>query len=103
VPAVSWQVSSDEHPSTEIREAIDAMEPGAELSEGQLAQLRDAKEAAKGALDQGVAGAAPREVDDGDEVPWFKTTISGHAEGDSAKGEPGDFVEVRVEQVAAPS
>lgn len=94
---MSFSVSTAVHPASEIRGAVENMEPAAHLGDEQLALLRQGKETAIALLDSGAIGDADAERED----IYFSASISGHA----AEGSPqaGDSLVVSVAQQTAPS
>lgn len=76
---MSFSVSTKPHSATEIRSAIEHVEPGAHLSDRQLTVLRAGKAQALATLDAGDFADAGESSD-----LFFVVTISGHAGDDGA-------------------
>lgn len=90
---MSFSVETEPHSGDAIRSAVEAIEPGAHIGDGNLRLLRYGKQLAITALDSGELGTT-----EGDN--YFRVGINGHG----AEAEPliGDVLTVSISQVPAP-
>jgi hypothetical protein len=92
---MSFSVGTEPHVVGEIRQAIESIEPGAHIADGNLRLLRYGKDVAIGMVDSGELG------DPATSDTAYRVQITGHAAGDLPT--IGDVLTVTLNNVPPPT